>query len=242
MQRDAVAVPGAVTVPTLSPSGGKWDKSNSLEAQGWGESWGGCLGFPGPPSLAGVFSPSIIYGAAASTPGSLVLLVSLVSQGGRAPVSQRRRALCSLFPEIAPEISPASSAPRGTAKLGLSPAATGVLSPLWRWGQWLWPQRASRCPRWSMVGKAFVLSCPYCCIKWLKTKKIYILRDVWKETGGGAKTTRHFLQHRTGEERGRDPSTARPRTRHSDGVTAWVSPGCPPAAPRVPPACFGNGE
>lgn len=40
--------------------GGKWDESNSLEAQGWGESWGGCLGFPGPPGLAEVFSPSIV--------------------------------------------------------------------------------------------------------------------------------------------------------------------------------------
>lgn len=152
--------------------GGKWDESNSLEAQGWGESWGGCLGFPGPPGLAEVFSPSIV-------------ITLLLPRGAHwcpsaavPQFSQHRRALCSLFPEIAPEISPASSAlrgPGGTAMLALSPAATGVLSPLWRWGQWLWPRRAPPCRMEQAVGKAFVLSCPYCCIKWLKTKYIYII-------------------------------------------------------------------
>lgn len=102
--------------------------------------------------------------------------------GTTGPVSPGERALPDLHSCLW-GASPGPCGPRDSKAQGCPQLLRGSC-PRW-WGRCPWPRRASPCLHWTVgaprllrclsgaADKAFALSCPYCCIKWLdsKTKK-----------------------------------------------------------------------
>lgn len=162
--------------------------------------------------------------------------------GTTSPVSPRERALPDLHSCLR-GASPGPCGP-GTAKLRAVPSCCGDLVPgggdgALGPGEHLpacaGPSAAPRLLRWlsGAADKAFALSCPYCCIKWLDSKtkrKNYMMCG---KRQGGKNTTWRFLQPRPWGERGAQT----PRDRLGLDQAQWWGgrPGIPPAPGSPPP-------